>query len=58
VFRGIVRGTPAAIKTCKENAEKVHLKALLSEIKIMAYIGVHDNVVNLIGANTSNLRKG
>jgi len=32
-------------------------KALLSELKIMTYIGRHDNIVNLVGACTQNIQK-
>jgi hypothetical protein len=32
-------------------------KALLSELKIMTYIGKHENIINLIGACTNNIQK-
>lgn len=43
------------------NADKAHktaLKGLLSEIKILAHIGKHDNITEMIGANTSDLKQG
>lgn len=58
VYRGIVKGKPVAVKTLKANADKDYLKALLSELKIMCYLGKHEHLVQLIGANTSKLRKG
>lgn len=49
---------PVAIKTTKPiSSGKEHFKALLSELKIMAYLEHHANIVNLVGANTQNLRK-
>jgi FMS-like tyrosine kinase 1 len=46
-----------AVKTVKKDAGVLHFKALLMELKIMAFIGKHPNIVNLIGACTQNLRK-
>jgi len=63
-FGTVMKGTvtinhetiPAAVKTVKKKG--VHyFKALLTELKIMAFIGKHPNIVNLIGACTQNLRK-
>lgn len=34
------------------------LEALVSELKVMTYIGSHLNVVNLLGAHTKNIAKG
>jgi len=34
------------------------LSGILSEIKVLAYLGKHDNIVELLGANTENLKKG
>lgn len=49
---------PVAIKTTKPlTSGKEYFKALLSELKIMTYIGGHDNIVNLIGACTQNIKK-
>ena len=58
VYKGIVNGRPVAVKTLKANADKDYLKALLSELKIMCYLGKHEHLVELIGANTSKLKKG
>jgi len=46
-----------AVKTVKPNMEVMHFKTLLSEVKIMAYIGKHANIVGLVGACTQNIRK-
>lgn len=57
---GIVEGeevTTVAVKMVKPNAEESHFRALMTELKIMAHLGKHLNVVNLIGAQTKNLTK-
>jgi serine/threonine protein kinase len=47
-----------AVKTSKPMDDGIDLfKALLSELKIMTYIGEHENIVNLIGACTQNIQK-
>lgn len=46
-----------AVKTVKDNMEIVYFKTLLSEVKIMAHIGKHPNIVTLVGACTRNIRK-
>ncbi len=48
-----------AVKT--SNPDKIHktqLTGLLSEIKVLAYIGRHVNITELLGANTELLKKG
>lgn len=37
---------------------KSAFKGILSEIKILSYLGPHENIVGLIGAHTSDLQKG
>jgi len=39
-----------AIKTVKEDMELVHVKSFLAEIKTMAFVGSHENIVEFIGA--------
>ncbi|XP_050509274.1 vascular endothelial growth factor receptor 1-like [Diabrotica virgifera virgifera] len=41
----------------KKNADNTYIKALASELKIMAHLGKHLNVVNLLGACTKNVAK-
>lgn len=48
---------PVAVKICRYGCISA-LKGLLSEIKILAYIGKHENVVSLIGAHTEQLSQG
>lgn len=38
--------------------DKDQLKALLSEMKIMIHMGSHLNILNILGAVTSELKKG
>lgn len=45
-----------AVKTVKKNVHINYFKALMSELKILAFIGHHENIVNLIGANTANIK--
>ncbi|CAL8122848.1 unnamed protein product [Orchesella dallaii] len=58
VLKGKVYGRPVAVKTVNRFADKSYLQALLSELKIMIYIGKHDSIVELVGAFTSQLRRG
>jgi FMS-like tyrosine kinase 1 len=49
--------TIVAVKVVKTQANKDALKSLISELKIMIYLGKHVNIVNLLGAATKNLSK-
>ncbi|XP_035713460.1 uncharacterized protein LOC118437967 [Folsomia candida] len=50
--------TVVAIKSCKPGADIIALRALLAEIKIMLYVGKAPNIVQILGANTSDLTRG
>ncbi|RXG67370.1 Vascular endothelial growth factor receptor 3, partial [Armadillidium vulgare] len=50
--------TRVAVKMCKFEHDKAHLRALIMELKIMIHLGKHLNIVNLLGAHTSNIDKG
>jgi len=47
-----------AIKTLTKNTGKSHLKTLLTELKIMIYLGAHENIAEFLGADTSELWTG
>jgi FMS-like tyrosine kinase 1 len=47
--------TVVAVKMIKPNAELSQIKALMTELKILIHVGKHLNVVNLLGACTTNL---
>lgn len=47
-----------AVKMCKSQQDASHVRALTMELKIMAYLGKHLNLVNLIGSNTSHIGRG
>ncbi|XP_059481843.1 vascular endothelial growth factor receptor 1-like isoform X2 [Neocloeon triangulifer] len=47
--------TIVAVKMVKPSAELSQIKALMTELKILIHVGKHLNVVNLLGACTSNL---
>ncbi|XP_046394628.1 vascular endothelial growth factor receptor 1-like [Ischnura elegans] len=49
--------TTVAVKMVKPHSEISHLKALMTELKILIYIGHHLNVLNLLGACTTELIK-
>ncbi|XP_014203976.1 vascular endothelial growth factor receptor 1 [Copidosoma floridanum] len=50
--------TTVAVKTVKKNADETEIRALESELKIMAHLGKHLNVVNLLGACTKDIAEG
>ncbi|XP_046614588.1 vascular endothelial growth factor receptor 1-like isoform X1 [Neodiprion virginianus] len=47
--------TTVAVKMVRRSADPSYMKALASELKIMAHLGQHLNVVNLLGACTKNI---
>ncbi|OXA47844.1 Vascular endothelial growth factor receptor 1 [Folsomia candida] len=51
------RSMIVAVKTLNENADLIYFKAMLLELKILSYIGRHENVVNLVGACTAMLKE-
>lgn len=54
----IGKKTDVAVKTLKTKNDVSALKSLLSELKIMATVGKHVNVVNLVGACTKRMARG
>ncbi len=60
VYKGRIHSLPdpVAFKTLKVDASVLDLKNLLSEIKIISYVGRHDNIVNLLGAHTAKIEQG
>ncbi|CAG7732862.1 unnamed protein product [Allacma fusca] len=57
VMKGRVGERYVAIKTINKCTDDKYFRALLSELKIMTFVGKHDNIVELIGANTERLKK-
>ncbi|XP_035700653.1 uncharacterized protein LOC110861447 isoform X2 [Folsomia candida] len=47
-----------AIKTMKPFSECGYIKSILNELKVLAYLGQHPNIVQLVGSCTSNLEAG
>jgi serine/threonine protein kinase len=47
-----------AVKMVKSQINAAAMEALVSELKILIYLGSHLNVVNLLGACTKNIHKG
>lgn len=52
----VVTTQVVAVKTCGTDVDIMYFKALLSEVKIMAFIGKHKNIISLIGAYTKDIR--
>lgn len=56
---GLLDGiTPTAIKTVTDDSDDAKLNALLSEVKVIAYVGSHKNVTQLLGVQLVDLRTG
>lgn len=51
------RPIEVAVKGPRDAARYEHMKALVDELRIMIAIGVHPNVLGLIGAVTKNVHK-
>ena len=49
--------TVVAVKTLNPFTSKDVLKSLMSELKIMSHLGSHPNIVNLLGAITTNIQR-
>jgi len=47
-----------AVKMVRSQANLVAMEALISELKILVYLGSHLNVINLLGACTKHIHKG
>ncbi|XP_059351940.1 vascular endothelial growth factor receptor 1-like [Daphnia carinata] len=47
-----------AVKMIKSQSDAVAMDALISELKILIYLGSHLNIVNLLGACTKDIVKG
>ena len=47
-----------AVKIVKSKNNVAALEDLISELKVLIYIGTHLNVVNLLGACTKKITKG
>ncbi len=46
----------SAVKKANQTSES--LKSLMSEIKVLTYLGTHENIVGLVGAYTAELTRG
>lgn len=63
VWKGqILEGSSTKIVAIKMpnplNTSKTTLKGMLSEIKVLTFVGKHANIIELLGANTSDLQHG
>jgi len=61
VMRGTINGgkflvpLDVAVKSVKPNAAPEYIKSLLTELKVMIYVGNNQNIVGLVGACTQDL---
>lgn len=47
-----------AVKTVRQEAPDITMRSLLNELKVMAYLGSHANIVCLIGCCFQEVKKG
>uniref|UniRef100_A0A2S2Q849 Vascular endothelial growth factor receptor 2 n=1 Tax=Sipha flava TaxID=143950 RepID=A0A2S2Q849_9HEMI len=52
-----VTTTTVCVKMAKSNTDQKHINAIRSELDIMIHIGMHLNIVNLLGAYTGSINK-
>lgn len=59
VFQGRLDNTiTIAVKTVPKDGQESKLAALLSEVKTMNFVGRHPNIVQLLGVQFTDLKKG
>jgi len=60
VFKGCVKvaNQEVAVKTIKPGAGKIYLKSLMLELKILMLVRDHENIISIVGAQTSMLNSG
>lgn len=59
VFLGKVKGADVAVKTVKSRSiDGDQIRSLILEIKVLQYISTLENIVSLVGCNTSKLASG
>jgi len=51
-------GLPVAFKTTKAGCPSSALKGMMSEIKVLLYLGKHENIVTILGAYTAEIKQG
>jgi len=56
VVEGKVKGKPVAVKMLLPGSEKHYLKSLVSELKLLSFLGEHEHIASLVGAYTSQLK--
>ena len=57
VHPGICNSEPVAIKSFKRSVDIDEFKAILGELKIMAYMGDYEFIVKFVGAEISEIAK-
>ena len=57
-MEGEYQGKLVAVKMTKNTTDVAAFKDFLREVKIMAYIGSHENIVEFLGAPVTTIRVG
>ena len=57
VYSGLFNGEAVAIKKLKQRVDVEEFKAVLAEMKIMSYLGDHENVVKFYGSDVSQIAR-
>jgi len=57
IFKGMLTCSSIDVAVKTSRCSDVSVKQILSEMKILAYVGKHENVLQLLGANTSELKQ-
>jgi len=58
VYKGRLEDRDVAVKTVQQNIEKIYIKSLMVELKILMMLKEHENIISLVGATTSKLGSG
>ncbi|ODM89156.1 Astacin-like metalloprotease toxin 1 [Orchesella cincta] len=58
VYAGTAKGIKAAIKVPKPGCSLETFKSFLSEVKVMGYLGSHENILGFIGAYVNEIQYG
>lgn len=58
VYKAAIDNNTVAVKVPKKTCNKQYYKLLLMEVKIHSNVGLHDNVLQFIGASTKDIKNG
>jgi len=58
IYKGMLTCSRVDVAVKASRCSAISVKQILSEMKILANVGKHENVLYLLGANTSEIEKG